>query len=128
MAVRAETLKPRRCSNTLAIREKSFGCDHPDLARSAVSKERSKRDLAAGRHGKAGFATISTEHLPLQILSAEFSDYAALSNPLPMTVKEIQSLLSSDEAMVLLSVTVKDSNVIAITREGFDWNPIGRRS
>ena len=45
-----------------------------------------------------------------------------------MTVKEIQSLLSGDEAMVLLTVTVKDSYVIAITREGFDWSPIGRGS
>jgi hypothetical protein len=66
MAVRAETLKPRRCSNTLAIREKSFGRDHPDLARSAVSKERSKRDLAAGRHAKARLAALSTERLTLQ--------------------------------------------------------------
>jgi CHAT domain-containing protein len=61
-------------------------------------------------------------------LSAEFPDYAALSNPLPMTVKEIQSLLSGDEAMVLLTATIKDSYVIAITREGFDWSPIGRGS
>ena len=28
--------------------------------------------------------------------------------------------------MLLLTVTVQDSYVIAITREGFDWNPIGR--
>jgi len=45
-----------------------------------------------------------------------------------MTVKEIQSLLSEDEAIVLLTVTVKDSYAIAITREGFDWSPIGRGS
>ena len=45
-------------------------------------------------------------------LSAEFPDYAALSNPLPMTVKEIQPLLSGDEAMVLFAVTEKESYVI----------------
>ena len=45
-----------------------------------------------------------------------------------MTVREIQSLLSGDEAMVLFVVTVKDSFVVAITREGFDWKPIGRGS
>ena len=45
-----------------------------------------------------------------------------------MTVKEIQSLLSDDEAMVLFAVTVKDSFVVAITRENFDWKPIGRGS
>ena len=27
--------------------------------------------------------------------------------------------------MLLLTVTVQDSYVIAITRGGFDWNPIG---
>ncbi len=95
----------------------------------AVSKERSKRDSAAEQRTKARLAAISTERPSLQkTLSAEFPDYAALSNPLPMTVKEIQSLLSGDEAMVLFAVTVKDSFVVAITREGFDWKPIGRGS
>ena len=59
-------------------------------------------------------------------LSAEFPDYAALSNPLPLTVKEIQPLLSGDEAMVLFAVTEVESYVIAITRESFDWKPIPR--
>ena len=57
-------------------------------------------------------------------LSAEFPDYAALSNPLPLTVKEIQPLLSGDEAMVLFAVTEVESYVIAISRESFDWKPI----
>jgi CHAT domain-containing protein/Tfp pilus assembly protein PilF len=95
----------------------------------AVSKERSKRDGAAEQRVKARLAAIASERPALQkTLSAEFPDYAALSSPLPMTVKEIQSLLSGDEAMVLLTTTVKDSYAIAITREGFDWSPIGRGS
>jgi CHAT domain-containing protein len=95
----------------------------------AVSKERSKRDPAAEQRAKARLAGILTERASLQkTLSAEFSDYAALSNPLPMTVREIQSLLSGDEAMVVFAVTVTDSFVVAITREGFDWKPIGRGS
>ena len=95
----------------------------------AVSKERSKRDLVAEQRTKARLAAISTERPALQkTLSAEFPGYAALSNPLPMTVKEIQSLLSEDEAIVLLTVTVKDSYAIAITREGFDWKSIGQGS
>jgi CHAT domain-containing protein/Tfp pilus assembly protein PilF len=95
----------------------------------AVSRERSKRDLAAEQRAKARLAAISAERPSVQkTLSAEFPDYAALSSPLPMTVKEIQSLLSGDEAMVMLTVTVKDSYVIAITREGVDWKAIGRDS
>ena len=93
----------------------------------AASRERSKRDPAAEQRAQTRLAVISNERRSLQnTLSAEFPDYAALSNPLPMTVKEIQSLLSGDEAMVLLTVTVKESYVIAITREGFDWKPIPR--
>ena len=95
----------------------------------AVSRERPKRDLAAEQRAKARLAAISTERPSLQkTLAAEFPDYAALSNPLPMTVKEIQSLLSDDEAMALFAVTVKDSFVVAITRGNFDWKPIGRGS
>jgi hypothetical protein len=41
-----------------------------------------------------------------------------------MTAKEIQSLLSGDEAMVLFVVTVKESYVLAITRESLDWKPV----
>ena len=93
----------------------------------AVSKERSKRDPAAEQRARARLAAIASERASLQkTLSAEFPDYAALSNPLPLTVKEMQSLLSGDEAMVLLTVTEKESYVIAITRESFDWKPIPR--
>ena len=59
-----------------------------------------------------------------KVLSAEFPNYAALSNPLPMKAKEIQSLLSDDEAMVVFAVTVKESYVIAITRESVDFKPV----
>ncbi len=93
----------------------------------AVSKERSKRDPAAEQRARARLAAISSERPVLQkTLSTEFPDYAALSNPLPLTVKEIQSLLSGDEAMLLLTTTIKESYVIAITRESFDWKPIPR--
>jgi CHAT domain-containing protein len=41
-------------------------------------------------------------------------------------VKEIQSLLSENEALVQFAVTEVESYVIAITRESFDWKPIPR--
>ena len=91
----------------------------------AASKERSKRDVASEQRARARLAVISTERASLQkILAAEFPDYAALSNPLPVTAREIQSLLSDDEAMVLFSVADKESYVFAITRESFDWKPL----
>jgi CHAT domain-containing protein len=91
----------------------------------AVSKERSKRDVVSEQRARARLAAISTERASLQkTLVAEFPDYAALSNPLPVTGREIQSLLSGDEAMVLFAVTEKESYVFALTRERFDWKPL----
>ncbi|QHO73558.1 hypothetical protein ACH79_13780 [Bradyrhizobium sp. CCBAU 051011] len=93
----------------------------------AVSKERSKRDPASEQRARARLTAIATERASLQkTLSAEFPNYAALSNPSPMTVKEIQSLLSENEALVQFAVTEVESYVIAITRESFDWKPIPR--
>jgi CHAT domain-containing protein/tetratricopeptide (TPR) repeat protein len=93
----------------------------------AVSKERTKRDVAAEARARDRLAVIAAGRLRLQkTFTVEFPNYATLSNPLPMTVKETQALLSDDEALVLFAVTVKESYVIAITRDGVDWKPIPR--
>jgi CHAT domain-containing protein len=91
----------------------------------AVSKERARRDPAAEQRSRERLAVIATERAGLQkTFAVEFPNYAALSNPLPMTAKEIQALLSGDEAMVLFAVTEKESYVFAITRDRFDWKPV----
>ena len=91
----------------------------------AVSKDRSKRDPAAEQRARERISAISVARATLQkTLSAEFPDYSALSNPLPLKSKEIQSLLSGDEAMVLFSLAEKESYVFAITRDSFAWKPI----
>ena len=70
----------------------------------AVSKEPSQRDAAAEQRTKERLAAIAGERDALQkVFASEFPDYAALSNPLPLTAKEIQSLLSDDEALVLFA-------------------------
>ena len=95
---------------------------------SAVSQGAAKRDAAAEQRSRSRLATIATERAGLQkTLAAEFPDYAALSNPLPMTVKEAQALLSPDEALVLFAVVDSESYVLAMTRDGFEWRrlPLG---
>jgi len=88
----------------------------------SLSKQGSPRDAAAGRNR---LAAIAAERAGLQnTLAAEFPDYAALSNPLPLKAREIQALLSEDEAMVLFALADKDSYVLALTRENFDWQRI----
>ncbi|GLR89066.1 CHAT domain-containing tetratricopeptide repeat protein [Bradyrhizobium iriomotense] len=91
----------------------------------AVSKQSAQRDPAAEQRNRQRLAAIAGERANLQkTLAVEFPDYASLSNPLPLAAKEIQALLSADEAMALYAVVDKESYVIAITREGVDWKRI----
>jgi CHAT domain-containing protein/tetratricopeptide (TPR) repeat protein len=88
----------------------------------SLSKQDSPRDAAAGRDR---LAAIAVQRAGLQkTLATEFPDYAALSNPVPLKAKEIQALLSSDEAMVLFALADQESYVLALTRDKFDWQRI----
>lgn len=91
----------------------------------AVSKPPAQRDVAAEQRSRARIAAIASARNGLQkTLAVEFPDYASLSNPLPLTAKEIQPLLSADEAMVIYSVVDSQSYVVAITCEGVDWKEV----
>ncbi|QOZ74640.1 hypothetical protein XH83_03755 [Bradyrhizobium sp. CCBAU 53351] len=91
----------------------------------AVSKQSAQRDATAEQRSRARIAAIASERAGLQkTLVREFPDYASLSNPLPLAVKDIQPLLSADEAMVIYSVVDKQSYVVAITRDGAEWKEI----
>jgi CHAT domain-containing protein/tetratricopeptide (TPR) repeat protein len=91
----------------------------------AVSKEPSKRNAATEQRIRERLAAIAAERDGLQkIFASEFPAYASLSHPLPSTTKEIQSLLSEDEALVVFAVAGDRSYVFALTRNGFDWQSI----
>jgi CHAT domain-containing protein/Tfp pilus assembly protein PilF len=112
----------------LVRRDQDLGSEAEALDKAivaAASKDRTKRDAAAEQRAKARLVAIAAERVTLQkTLAKEFPDYSALSNPLPMTAKDIQALLSGDEAMLLFAVAEKESFAFAITREGFDWKPL----
>lgn len=91
----------------------------------AVSKERAKRDMASEQKNRDRLAVIAAERASLQkTFAVEFPDYAALSNPLPLKAREMQSLLSDSEALVLFAVAEKESYVFAMTRDRVDWRQI----
>jgi tetratricopeptide (TPR) repeat protein/CHAT domain-containing protein len=97
----------------------------------AVAKEPARRDSAAEQRIRDRLAAIAAERNDLQqTFAKEFPDYAALSNPLPLTGKEVQALLSADEALVLFFAGGKENYVFALTREGFDWKaiPVGGKA
>ena len=53
-------------------------------------------------------------------IGQRFPDFAALYNPKPLIIKDTQSLLGDDEALVLLDFAV-DSYAWVITRTSADW-------
>lgn len=112
----------------LVRRDQDLGSEAESLDKSiitAVSKDRARRDPSGEQRARDRISAIAAERARLQkTLAAEFPDYSALSNPLPLTSGEVQSLLSADEAMVLFAIIEKESYVLALTRDGFDWKPI----
>jgi hypothetical protein len=91
----------------------------------AVSKEPSKRSAAAEQQIRDRLASIATERAALQkVFGTEFTDYAALSHPQPLTAKQIGALLSADEALVLFFAGPKGSHVFALTRGAYEVREI----
>jgi CHAT domain-containing protein/Tfp pilus assembly protein PilF len=91
----------------------------------AVSNEPSKRDAANEQRIRERLAAIAEQRDGLQkTFAKDFPDYATLSNPLPLTTKDVQGLLSADEVLMLLSSGDKEAYVFALTRDGFDWKAI----
>ena len=86
----------------------------------AVSKAPPQRDATAEQRIRTGLPQSPQSATRLQkVFASEFPDYAALSNPLPLTAKEVQSLLSDDEVLVLFAAASdKESYVFALTRDG----------
>ena len=91
----------------------------------AVSNEPSKRDAAAEQRIRDRIAAIARERDDLQtVFTRDFPDYAALSNPRPLTVKDIQAFLADDEALIVIYLDDKKSYVWAITQSTADWNEL----
>jgi tetratricopeptide (TPR) repeat protein len=85
----------------------------------AVSRQGAKRNASAEQRSRDRLAAISAERATLQeTLASEFPDYAALSNPLPMTARQVQALLSADEALLLFALAEQESCAFALTRAG----------
>jgi CHAT domain-containing protein/Tfp pilus assembly protein PilF len=57
-------------------------------------------------------------------LEKEFTDYAALASPRPLTCQEAQQLLGADEALVFWLVGKNESYVFVVTHDNFDWKRI----
>ena len=63
-------------------------------------------------------------------LEKEFPDYAALASPKTLKAEEVQKLLGLDEALIFFLTGEKETNLFALTRDGFEWwtLPIGEKA
>jgi CHAT domain-containing protein/Flp pilus assembly protein TadD len=90
----------------------------------AVSEEPAKRNAEAEQRTRDRSAAVAKERSDLQgIFAKEFPDYAALSKPQPLTVKNIQALLADDEALVAVDLGDK-SHVWVVTSSAADWKQL----
>ena len=91
----------------------------------AITNEPSKRDAAAERRIRDRIAAVAKERADLQtVFTREFPDYAALSNPQPLTVKNVQTLLADDEALIVVDLGLRQGYVWAITRSAAEWKEL----
>jgi CHAT domain-containing protein len=89
------------------------------------SAEPGKRDAAAEERIRDRISAIGKERADLQsVFTREFPDYAALSRPEPLPLKDIQTLLADDEALVVIDLEGKESYVWAITKTAADWKQL----
>jgi hypothetical protein len=74
----------------------------------AISMKPGQRNATGEQRIRDRLAAIATQREALEkVFATEFPDYAALSHPQPLTVKDIQGLLSSDEALVLFAPSAR---------------------
>ncbi len=104
---------------------------------SAAWRENNKRLTAALSNPDPKTAAATTAALLRQIadsdarraaigrqLEQQFPQFAALTNPQPLAIDDVKSLLGDDEALVFFLVDKRKSYVFAATRGRFDWATI----
>lgn len=106
-----------------------------DLAASA--RERDKAMIAAmskpvAQQDSEAIAKMRDDIVDLQQklaainarLEKEFPNYAALTSPKPLSVKDAQGLLGADEALIVWIAGEKQTELFAIAREGVEWHTL----
>jgi CHAT domain-containing protein len=90
-----------------------------------VAKEPRHRDPVKEQLIRNRLKSVATEHTEIETsLNQSFPDFAALSKPRPVSVKDTQSLLADDEALLVIDFDAK-SYAWVITRQNADWVELG---
>ena len=93
----------------------------------AVAQSPDKRDRASEDANAAQLAAIDArlEEIDKRLI-AEFPEYASLSQPQPLSVGDVQSLLGADEVLILFldtpeTMTVEETFIWVVTKTGMRW-------
>lgn len=90
----------------------------------AVSREPAQRNAGDEQRLRERLGAIGAQRREIQsTLAARFPQFAALSRPAPLSIKETQSLLLDDEALILIDVD-DHSYLWVVTRTDADWLPL----
>ena len=102
----------------------------------AIAKTPNHRDRAGEDHLKSRISAIGSriEEIDLS-LSQQFSEYASLAKPTPISVAETQALLNHNEALLLyldlptVGAVTETGFAWLVTKEGAEWVrlPVGTR-
>jgi len=85
----------------------------------AVSNAPARRNAANEDRIRQRLEAIARERTALQArLAQAFPNYAALSNPQPLTARAIRSLLAPDEALIVFNATDSEHYMVAVTQDG----------
>jgi CHAT domain-containing protein len=91
----------------------------------AGSIDNSSRDPAAEKKARDKLAAIEGERMQVEKeLREKFPEFVAFAKPQPLALKSIQSLLATDEALVVISLAGKNSYIWGITSEGAEWKKL----
>jgi CHAT domain-containing protein len=93
-----------------------------------ISAPPMQRDSSAEQTFRNRVVAIAQQRDQLsRVFAKEFPDYASLSRPSALAVKDVQDLLSDDEALIVISLDAKNY-VWAISRERAEWKELAASS
>jgi CHAT domain-containing protein len=108
----------------LVRREQDLAAENESLDKlliAVITKETSKRDLATEERIRDRLKSIAIERNEIGIsLKQRFPNFAALSKPTPISVKDTQALLADDEALIAFDFD-DQSYAWVITRTNANW-------
>jgi CHAT domain-containing protein len=90
-----------------------------------IAKPPSQRSATDEDQVRKRREAVKAEQADLQrLFDARFPDYVALSRPQPISIRETQSLLAEDEALLIFDFAA-DSYGWIVTKDNADWTQLG---